>query len=87
MKKLLLKLLGETVMKKVKKWLSENGFMGFVALAVAAGALFFGMMWLFWAAIGGFVGKNWQIIVNLWEDKYKDMAEDLVDKAKDKIGN
>lgn len=86
MYKLLLSLFGQEIMKKVKFWLKQNGFVGFAALVVAACALFFGMMWLFWAAIGGFVGKNWQIFVDLWENKYKEMAEDLVDDVKGKIG-
>jgi len=74
-------------MKKVKKWLTENGFMGLVALIVTGVAAFLGMWFVAVGAFCWFLGKNWQIIVNLWENKYKDMAEDLVDKVKDKIGN
>ena len=85
MYKLLLKLLGDTIMKKVKLWLTENGFVGLAALAVAGGAAFFGMWFLFWAAIGGFAGKNWQIIIDIYEDNYKDKVDDLVDKVKDKF--
>lgn len=86
MYKLLLKLLGNKIMKKIKLWLKENGFGGLLALAIAAGAAFFGIWFLFYLAIGAFIGKNWEIIINLWNDKYKDKLDDLVDKAKDKIG-
>jgi hypothetical protein len=85
--KLLQLLLNQTIMKKIKLWLAENGFMGFIALAVAGVAAFFGMWWLFWAAIGGFAGKNWEIIRNLDIIKEaKEKIEDVVDDVKEKIG-
>jgi hypothetical protein len=86
MKKLLLKLIGSEIMKKVKEWFKENGFVGFLALAIAGVAFFLGWTALFWAAIGGFCGKNWEIIKRLWrESKLKDKIEDVVDDVKDKI--
>jgi len=79
MYKLLLKLLGQKLMEKIKTWLKENGFVGFLAIAVAGVALFLGMMWLFWLAIGGFIGKNWEIIRKLWkESKLKEKVDDMV---------
>ena len=44
-------------MKKVKLWLSENGFMGLVSLMVAGGAIVLGMWFIFWGALGLFVVK------------------------------
>lgn len=71
MEKLLLNLLGKEVMEKIKTWLKENGFVGFLALAIAIIALFFGWTSLFWASIGGFVGKNWEIVRKLWNENVK----------------
>jgi hypothetical protein len=85
MYKLLLSLLGNEIMKKVKIWLKENGFMGVMALAVALGAMLLGMWFIFWGSIGFFIGKNWEILINLWKNKYKDKLEDIVDEVKDKI--
>ena len=86
MYKLILNLMGQEIMKKVKLWLKENGFVGFAALVVAAIAAFFGMWFLFWAAIGGFCGKNWEIIRNLdIIEKAKEKLDDVVDGVKDKI--
>lgn len=75
-------LLTEFAMKKVKTWLSENGFVGATALIVAVAALFLGMMFVFWGSIGFFVGKNWEIIRKLWKEEYKDKVEDLIDDIK-----
>ena len=86
MKQLLLKLMSSTIMKKVKEWLKENGFMGFASLAVAGGAAFFGMWMVAVGAFCWFLGKNWEIIVNIYKNKYKEKVEDLVDDVKDKIG-
>ena len=85
--KLLLQLLGNEIMRKIKIWLKENGFMGLAALIVAGGALLFGMWFLFWGSIGFFIGKTWEILINIWKDKYKDKFDDIVDDVKDKIGN
>ena len=86
MKQLLLKLMSSTIMKKVKEWLKENGFMGLASLAVAGVAMFLGMWLVVAGSIGFFVGKNWEILRNLWKTKYKEKVEDLVDDVKDKIG-
>ena len=85
MQKLFLSLISELAMKKIKMWLAENGFMGVTALAVAAGAMFFGMWFVFWGALGFFCGKNWEIIKNLWQNKYKEKVEDIVENVKEKI--
>lgn len=78
--------MGNEIMKKVKEWLKENGFVGLVALAVAAVAFFLGWSALMWAAIGGFCGKNWEIIKRLWrESKLKDKVDDVVDDVKEKF--
>ena len=83
MYKLLFSLMGEMIMKKVKTWLIENGFVGFLALAVAGVAMFLGWWDLFWASIGGFAGKNWEIIRNLpaimeYKEKIKDKFDNFV---------
>jgi len=86
MYKILLKLFGNTIMKKIKIWLSENGFVGLASLVVAGIAMFMGMWFIVAGSVGFFIGKNWQIFVNLWNNKYKEIAEDVVDDLKDKIG-
>ncbi len=86
MEKLLLKLLGQKIMDKIKTWLKENGFGGILALAVVGVAAFMGMWYIVVGALCWFLGKNWEIIVNIYKDKYKDKVEDLVDEVKDKIG-
>ena len=79
MKLLLLKLIGQEFMKKIKEWLKKNGFVGFLAIAIAGVALFLGWYDLMWASIGGFLGKNWEIIKQLWkESKLKDRIDDVV---------
>jgi len=86
MKQLLLKLIGKELMKKIKEFLKRNGFVGFIAIAIAVAAFFMGWSALMWAAIGGFCGKNWEIIKQLWkESKLKDKVDDVVDDVKDKF--
>jgi len=77
MKQLLLKLLSNTVFKKIKEWLKENGFMGFTALAVAGGAMFMGWWFVFWGSIGFFIGKNWEIIRKLWKKNVDDVQVEI----------
>ena len=72
-------------MKKVKAWLLENGFMGFASLAVAGGAMFFGMWFIFWGSLGFFFGKNWEIIRKLWKEEYREKVEGLIDDLKEKV--
>ena len=79
--------LGQTIMKKVKAWLTENGFMGFASLVVAGVAMFLGMWIICAGAFSFFLGKNWEIIRKLWSEKYKDEVEDLIDDIKDKVSN
>lgn len=81
MKQLLLKLLESTVMKKIKEWLKENGFMGFAALAVAGVAMFMGLWFIFWGSVGFFIGKNWEIIRKLLKGIYK-KDEEVVEEPK-----
>jgi hypothetical protein len=83
--KIIKTILSQTVMKKVKAWLLENGFMGFASLAVAGVAMFLGMWMIFAGSIGFFVGKNWEIIRKLWKEEYKDKVEDLIDDLKEKV--
>jgi hypothetical protein len=86
-KKIILKILGQNIMKKVKAWFVENGFMGFASLVVAGVALFLGMKLVFAGSIGYFVGKNWEIIRKLWREEYKDKIEDVIDDLKEKVSN
>ena len=82
MDKLLLKLFGQALMKKIKDWLKENGFVGFLALAIAGGAAFFGWWMVAVGAICWFLGKNWEIVIKLWKES---KLKDKVDEVKDKI--
>lgn len=79
------KILNLVMGNKINKWFKENGFMGLTALAVAGGAMFFGMWLIFAGSVGFFLGKNWEIIRNLWNEKYKDDVEDIFDDIKEKI--
>ena len=64
-------------------WLLENGFIGFASLAVAIVAAIIGLWFLFWGALGIFIGKNWEIIRNLpiimkYKDKISNKIDDIV---------
>ncbi len=71
--------------EKIKTWLKENGFVGFAALIVAGIAMFIGMWMVFAGSIGFFLGKNWEIVRKLWNEKYKEEVEDIIDDIKEKI--
>ena len=74
------------MLDKIKTFLKKNGIMGLGALAVAAGAMFFGWWFLFWGSLGFLIGKNWEIILALWEEsKLKDKIEDKIDEVKEKF--
>lgn len=72
-------------MGKVKLWFVENGFIGLGAIIVAIIAMTYGMWFVFWGSIGFFAGKNWEIIRKLWNEKYEDKVEDLIDDIKEKL--
>jgi len=72
-------------MKKIKLWLNENGFMGITALAIAGGAGFMGLWFLCWGSIGFFIGKNWEIIWNIYTEKYKDELDAKVADIRKKL--
>lgn len=71
------------IIKKIKAFLIENGFISAAALIVAGIALFVGMKFLMWGSLGFFAGRNWEIIKKLWnESKLKDKVEDAIDDFK-----
>ena len=58
---------------KIKSFFKENGIVGLGALGVAVGAAFLGAWFIFWGSLGFLAGKNWEIILKLWNDsKLKD---------------
>lgn len=73
--------------EKIKKWIKENGVVGFASLIVAGVAMFLGMWMLVAGSIGFFVGKNWEIVRKLWNEKYKEEVKDIIDDIKEKIKN
>lgn len=71
---------------KIKDWIKENGIVGLGALIVTIFALFTGAWFLFWGSLGFLAGKNWEIILKLWnESKLKDKFEDVKDRVEDKF--
>ncbi len=79
------KLIKIVMFEKIKTWLKENGFVGFAALIVAGIAMFLSMWMVFAGSIGFFLGKNWEIVRKLWNEKYKEEIENIVDDLKEKI--
>lgn len=79
------KIIKMVMFEKVKIWLKENGLVGFASLAVAGVAMFLGMWMVVAGSIGFFVGKNWEIVRKLWNEKLKDKVEDIIDDIKDKV--
>ena len=79
------KLIKMLMFEKIKIWLKENGFVGAATLIVAVAALILGMKFLMWGSLGFFLGKNWEIIGKLWNEKYKEEVEDVIDDIKEKI--
>lgn len=75
------------MIRKIKAWAKENGIVGWGALLVAAIAGWHSLWFVMWGSIGFWAGKNWEIIVKLWNESYRDKVndaiEDAVDKAKD----
>jgi hypothetical protein len=62
-------------MKKLKRWLKENGIVGFLSFGVALVALILGVFWVFWLSLGIFIEKNREILKRLWK-------EEVVEKIK-----
>ena len=47
--------------------------------------MFLGMWLVVAGSIGFFLGKNWEIVRKLWNEKYKEEVEDIIDDIKEKI--
>ena len=81
------KLMKMVMFEKVKIWFKENGFVGFLSLAIAAGAMILGMWFVAGCSFCFFLGKNWEIVRKLWNEKLKEKFEDIIDDIKDKVKN
>jgi hypothetical protein len=71
--------------EKVKTWLKENGVVGFASIIVAGVAMFLGMWFVAGCSFCFFLGKNWEIVRKLWNEKYKEKVEDIIDDIKNKV--
>lgn len=80
-----LSLIGKVMFNEVKFWLKENGFTSLLALSIAGGAAFMDMWIVFGGAIGFFLGRNWEIMKNLYGKHLKEKVDDVIDDVKDKL--